>query len=129
MSGHIRRRGKSSWELKLDAGRDPATGKRLIQYHSFRGTKRDAQLKMATLIAAVGAGTYVEPSKVTVAEHLRARVAQWEAAGDISARTAQRYSQLIENQIVPHLGDKLIQKLKRLDIEAWHTTLRTTGRI
>jgi integrase len=129
MNGHIRRRGKASWELKFDAGRDPATGKRLIQYHTFRGTKRDAQVKLAGLIASVGAGSYVEPSKVTVAEHLRARVAQWEGAGDITARTAQRYRQLIENQIVPHLGDKLLQKLKRLDIEAWHTTLRTNGRL
>ena len=85
-------------------------------------------MKLAGLIAAVGAGTYVEPNKMTVAEHLRARVDQWEAAGDISARTAQRYRQLVENQIVPHLGDKLLQKLKRLDIEAWHTALRTGGR-
>ena len=127
-AGHIRRRGKASWELKFDAGRDPMTGKRHIQYHSFRGTKREAQVKLAGLIAAVGAGTYVEPSKVTISEHLRARVDQWERAGDISARTAQRYRQLVENQIVPHLGDKLLQKLKRLDIEAWHTALRLGGR-
>ena len=65
---------------------------------------------------------------LTVVEHIRARGAQWEAAGDISARTAQRYRQLVENQIVPHLGAKLVQKLKRSDIEAWHTTPRTDGR-
>jgi integrase len=127
-AGHIRRRGKASWELKFDVGRAPATGRRLIQYHSFRGTKREAQMKLAQLIASVGQGTYVEPSKVTVAEHLRARVDQWEAAGDISGRTAQRYRQLVENQIVPHLGDRLLQKLKRVDIEGWHTALRSGGR-
>ena len=93
-AGHIRPRGKTSWELKFEAGRDPATGKRKIQYASFRGTKRQARIKLAELIAAVGGGTYVEPSKLTVAEHVRARIDQWEASGAISARTAQRYRQL-----------------------------------
>ena len=74
MKGHIRRRGKQSWELKFDAGRDPATGERKIQYHAFRGTKREAQIKLAELIASVGQGAYVEPSKATVAEFVRGRV-------------------------------------------------------
>ncbi|MEP0322877.1 tyrosine-type recombinase/integrase [Bauldia litoralis] len=129
MKGNITRRGKESWRLKFDAGRDPATGKRKIQYHTFRGTKRQAQVKLAELIASIGAGCYVEPSKLTVADFVRARVDQWESAGDISARTAQRYRQLIENQIVPHLGAMPLQRLKPLDIEAWHTTLRTSGRV
>jgi integrase len=126
--GHIRKRGKGSWELKFDAGRDPATGKRQTRYHSFRGTKRGAQAKLIELLAAVGAGAYVDPSKITVAEYLRARVDQWEAAGDISARTAQRYRQLVENQIVPHIGGHLLQKLRHPDIERWQGTLRTGGR-
>lgn len=124
MKGNITRRGKNSWRLKFDADRD-ATGKRRIQYATVRGGKRDAQIKLAELIAANSKGEYVEPSKATVAEFVRARVDQWHAAGDISARTAQRYKQLVENQIVPHLGAKLLQKLRPLDIEEWHTTLRS----
>jgi integrase len=99
-AGHIRRRGKNSWELKFDADRDPATGQRRIQYRTFRGTKREAQVKLAELIAAVGKGEYTEPSKTIVAEFVRMRVDQWEAAGDIS-----------------------------LDIEEWQTTLRNSGRV
>jgi hypothetical protein len=127
MKGHIRQRGKHSFELKFDAGRDPATGKRKIQYASFKGTKREAQIKLAALITSVGAGSYVEPSKSTVADFVRARVAQWEAAGDISGRTAQRYRQLVENQIAPHIGTKALQKLTRLDIEGWHNALHQGG--
>jgi integrase len=127
MKGNITRRGHSSWRLKFDIGRE--AGNRKIQYHTFRGTKREAQTKLAELIASLGTGSYVEPSKTTVAEFVRARVDQWEADGDISARTAQRYRQLVENQIVPHLGSKALQKLKPLDIEKWHTTLRSGGRV
>jgi integrase len=127
MKGHIRQRGKRSFELKFDAGRDPATGARKIQYISFKGTKREAQVKLAELITSVGKGAYVEPHKVAIADFVRARVDRWEAAGAISARTAQRYRQLVEHQIAPHLGAKPLQKLTRLDVEEWHTTLRHGG--
>ena len=127
MSGHIRRRGERSWEIKFDLGRDPATSGRKTAYRSFKGTKREAQVKLAELIAATNSGSYIEPSKMTVADFVRARVDQWEAAGNITARTAQRYRQLVENQIVPHLGAKTLQKVTRLDVEGWHTTLRNGG--
>jgi len=90
MKGHIQQRGKNSWRLKFDAGRDEKTGKRKTQFHTFRGTKRQAQIKLAELIASVSQAKYVEPNKVTVAEWVRGRVGVWESAGDISARTAQR---------------------------------------
>jgi integrase len=50
------------------------------------------------------------------------------AKGEIDATTHERYQQLVENQIVPHLGDKLVQKLKPKDIEWWHGVPRTEGR-
>jgi integrase len=128
MKGNITRRGENSWRLKFDAGRDEKTGERKTQYVTFRGTKRQAQIKLAQLITAVDQSKYVEPNKVTVAEFVRTRVDHWETAGDISARTAARYRELVENQIAPHIGAKALQKLRTLDIEEWHTTLRTSGR-
>ena len=133
-AGHIQRRGKSSWRLKFDAGRDPATGKRNIQYVTVRGTEAEAKVKLAELLTAIGKGSFVEPSRLTVAEYVRARVEHWAAAYDpaaktgISPKTAERYRELVNNQILPHLGAAAVQKLRPLDIEAWHTTLRTSGR-
>lgn len=128
MKGSMRKRGAWSWELKFDVGKDPVTGKRQIQYHSFRGTKREAQAKLSELLAAVGRGDYVEPSKLTVAEHVRARVDQWAAAGDVGARSAERYRQLVEHAIIPHLGTIALQKLRPFDVERWHTALQIGGR-
>ena len=128
MTGHIRRRGERSWELKFDLGRDGVSGKRKIAYQSFKGTRRDAQIKLAELITSANRGSYVEPTKITVSDFVRARVDQWEAAPDgITARTAQRYRQLTEHQIVPHLGAKTLQKLTRLDVEVWHNALHQAG--
>jgi integrase len=126
MRGHLKERSPGHWAIVIDV-RNPATGKRKRRWHSFRGTKREAQIECAKLIAAVGKGDYVEPSKTTVGEFVRSRIDQWEAAAEITARTAQRYRQLLDNQIAPHLGTKPLQKITRLDIEGWHTALRSGG--
>ena len=103
-----------------DAIPPPASGRSSTPLH---GTKREAQIKLAELITAVGQGRLRRAAQVDCRRIRAGRVDQWEAAGDISARTAQRYRQLVENQIAPHIGAKLLQKLTRLDIEGWHTTL------
>lgn len=127
MKGHIRRRGENSFELKYEGGVD-ATGKRITKYASFKGTKREAQAKLAELIDAVAKGSHIDTSKVTVAEFASQRIEQWEASGEITARTAARYRELLENQIVPFIGAMLVQKVRPLHIEQWHTDLRNKGR-
>jgi integrase len=129
MKGHIRRRGENSFELKYDAGADPRTGARRTKYVSFKGSKREAQVKLAELIAAVGSGTHIDASKVTISEFLDGRIDQWESSGKISTRTAERYREFANYQIAPHIGAIVLQKLTALDIEQWHTTLLTKGRI
>jgi hypothetical protein len=46
MKGHIRERSPGKWAIILDV-RDPATGKRRRKWHSFSGTKREAQIECA----------------------------------------------------------------------------------
>lgn len=85
----------------LDEAIAREAGKRLTHYASFKSSKRGAQVKLALarLIAAIDEGSYVEPSKIAVGDFVRDRIDQWEAAPDgITARTAQRYRQLAENQ-------------------------------
>src|SRR6516162_9623212 len=128
MSGHIRRRGERSWELKFDAGHDPETGKRITQYYSFKVSKREAQQKLTELMAAVAKGAYVPRSSITVGAHVAERIERWEQLGKISGKTAERYRELHANQIAPHLGTILLQELKSSSIERWHATLKTGGR-
>src|SRR5690348_8064104 len=127
MKGNVTRRGRNSWRLKFDRGRD-ANGKRQITYLTVRGKKADAYAKLAEQLAAVGKGTFVEPSKVTVIEHVRTRLAHWKAAGEIGDKTHERYSELVENQIARFpIANVKLQALKPMDIETWHTILRTSG--
>src|SRR5262245_49249846 len=110
MSGHIRRRGARSWELKYDAAADPLTGRRRIRYVSFKGTKRDAELELARLIAQNAAGQGVDPSKATLSEFLDCWEKDW-ASLNVSPKTFERYSELLRRHVRPHLGHVRIQKL------------------
>jgi integrase len=128
MSGHIRRRGERSWELKFDTGIDALTGRRLTQYHSFKDSRREAQQKLTELMAAAAKGAYVSRSSVTVGEHVAERIEQWVRLDKIGGKTAERYRELYANQIAPHLGAIPLQQLKSGNIERWHATLKTAGR-
>jgi integrase len=110
MTGHIRRRGEKSWELKFDLGTDHATGKRLTRYHSFKGTKREADAELIRLKAGADRGDYVDPSKATLADFLD----RWETwvACQVSAKTLERYKELTKHHVRPHLGAARIQKLR-----------------
>jgi hypothetical protein len=53
MKGYIRQRSKGSWEICLDAGRDPATDRRLRHFETVKGPKREAQKRLAELLVSI----------------------------------------------------------------------------
>ncbi len=127
MKGNVTKRGKNSWRIQFDLGRDPVTGKRKLQHLTVKGKRADAERKLSEMLAAVGKGEFVEVNKITVADWVRGRLDAWVAAGDIGGTTEQSYRRYIEGDIVPFIGDRTIQSLKALDIERWHDRLRAKG--
>jgi Arm DNA-binding domain len=84
MKGHIRERSRGRWAIVLDT-RD-STGKRKRRWHSFVGTKREAQIECARLIAEAQGGTAVDPTRITVAQYLERFLRDWVAV-HTTART------------------------------------------
>ena len=124
MRGNITRRGKASWRLKFDLGTDPATGARQTRFVTVKGRRPAAERELTRLLNTADQGTFVDPSKTTVAEYIR----EWLAGADgLSAKTAERYRQLAEQQIIPHLGAITLQKLKPTQVQTWHRTLAKSG--
>jgi integrase len=122
MKGTITRRGKGSWRLKFDIGRD-ANGNRQIRYQTVRGKRQDAEKELTRQLNALHDGVLVDPSKITVAEHLRT----WLDAANVTPKTLERYCQLAERQIIPHLGHLVLQKLRPAHIQQWHAALGKSG--
>ena len=69
--GNITPRGRRSWRMKFDVEAGEK-GRRKTQYLTVKGRRQDAQKELTRLLSEADAGTLVEPSKLTVAEHLRA---------------------------------------------------------
>ena len=124
MRGNITRRGKSSWRLKFDTERDALTGQRQTRYVTVHGKRRDAERELARILNDAHNGMLIDPSKLTVAEHLRAWL---ELAPGLSPKTAERYRQLVEQQVIPHLGTIALQKLRPAQIQDWHGTIGRSG--
>ncbi len=126
MKGHIRKRGKRSWAVVIDLGRD-ANGKRRQKWHPVRGTKRDAQRELINLLNAIHKGDYVEPSKMTVSEYFDRWLSDY-AKLNVSPKTYERYSDIISGNIKPALGGYHLCKLRPLHIQSFYTDALTQGR-
>jgi integrase len=122
-NGTITRRGKTSWRLKYELPRDPQTSERRTAYVTVKGKRADAEKELRRRLAAIDQGVHVDPSSVTIAEYAR----EWLTAAELAASTRQRYGELIEQQIVPHLGAVGLQALKPAQVAAWHQTLLREG--
>lgn len=125
MKGHIRERSPGHWAIILDV-RDPETGKRKRKWHSFEGTKRQADSECARLITEMESGGYVEPSKTTIARFFD----RWldHMASQVSPRSHERYAEIARKNIAPLLGGALLTKLRPEQISAAYTKALASGR-
>ena len=90
MRGHIKKRAKSSYSVVVDLGYDEH-GKRRRQWVTVKGTKRDAERRLAELLHQLDTGTFMKPCKTTVSEYLE-RWLQDYARPNLSPRTTEVYS-------------------------------------
>ena len=124
MKGHIRERSPGRWAIILDLPDE--TGKRRRKWHSFAGTKRQAQEECSRLVTLLRSGNYVEPTKQTVAEYLD----EWLEfiKPSVSAKTHERYAEVCRKTIAPQIGDVILSKLKTDRIDAAFSKMLTEGR-
>ena len=120
--GNITKRGKESWQLKFDT--PSADGKRQTRYATVKGTYKDAQKELTRLLGDRDTGKLPNATRDTVKEFLTTMLA---GAATVSPKTLERYHELAERQIYPHLGSEKIRYLTREQIEAWHATILAKG--
>ena len=124
MKGHIRERSPGHWAIVIDV-RDPQTGERKRRWHSFAGTKREAQVRCAQLIAEAQGGATVDPSRITLAQYLNRFERDWVSLHTTVA-SAQRYARSLA-YARRHLGDRRLQTLRPADLAALYATLSRAG--
>jgi len=118
----ITRNGKdyTYWEARYSAGFDPGTGKQIQRSVSGKTQKEVAQ-KLKAAVAALDAGTYIAPSKMTVGEWLD--IWQAEYLGGVKQHTVASYAGLIRNHIKPNLGKLKLEALQPHTIQTFYNAL------
>jgi integrase len=116
----MRQRG-DAWQLRVYLGRDPVTGRQVLETRTFRGGKRDAQRELARLVAEAERGR-TAGSSATVSD----LVVRWiETAGpDWSPSTRRQHESAINRHITPLLGDRKLRSLSPSDLDWFYAELR-----
>jgi integrase len=124
MRGHIKERSPGHFAIILDL--QDANGKRRRKWHSFKGTKRKAEIECARLISEMESGAYVESAKTTVAQFFE----RWlrYIKPNVSPRTHERYEQIATKNICPRIGGKALSKLQPIDISEAYAKALESGR-
>jgi integrase len=126
MRGHIRQRGPRAWAIVLDLGRD-AQGKRRQKWHTVHGTKKDAESELVKQLNALHTGTYVEPTRITVAEYLHRWIEDC-AKAKVSAKTFERYDEIVRLHLAPAIGHIILTRLQPLHIQGMYSKMLEQGR-
>ena len=125
MKGHIRERSPGHWAIVIDT-RATQTGVRKRKWHSFKGTRRQAQVECARLISELQAGTHVEPSRETLAAFLERWIEHMR--GQVAPRTLERYAEIARKNLLPLLGGLALKKLQPADISSAYAKALAGGR-
>jgi integrase len=126
MQGHIYRRSRHSWGIVADLPRD-ANGKRRQKTLTVRGTKKNAEARLAEMLHELNIGTFVEPAKMSVAEYLTRWLAEY-AAQNVSRKTYERYDEIVRLHLSPALGTHRLTGLKPLHIQEHYGAALRGGR-
>ena len=127
MKGTVRkpRTPGGTWSYRLDLDAGPDGTRRQKQVGGF-ATRRDAQAALNEALTATQHGTYVAPSRQTLAEFLEVWLEGLRFELAVTAWT--NYSEVAHRYVIPYLGHRRLLELTPVQIKAWHTELRSRGR-
>lgn len=112
------------WEARYTAGTDPGTGKQ-IQRTITGKTQKEVSKKLKEATAAIDAGTYTAPNKMTVGEWLDIWVKEY--LGNVKPRTAESYRIIVKNHLKPKLGATRLDQLDAHTVQTFYNGLSGTA--
>lgn len=108
------------WEARYTEGYDPGTGKQ-IQRSITDKTQKEVAQKLKAAVAAIDAGTYIAPCKMTVAEWLDIWSEQY--LGSVKSSTVAAYKATIRTHLKPGLGAIRLDALDTHLVQSFYNSL------
>ena len=127
MQGSLSKRSKSSWTIRLTFGRkvDPKTGKSKVEQKTItvRGTKKEAEAKLAELLNQYNQGDYIEQSNLTTGEWLGKWIDVYvKNSRKKRLRTIETYEGVVRKHLIPAFDKIPLQKLSAGHIQHYYNT-------
>ena len=127
MKGSLSKRSKSSWTIRLTLGRkiDPKTGKSKVNQKTItvKGTKREAEAKLAELLNQYNKGEYIEPTTLTTGEWLQRWIDVYvKNSRQKRLRTVETYESVVRRHLIPAFSEVPLQKLSAGHIQHYYNT-------
>jgi integrase len=127
MRGHITKRGKNSYSIAVSLGKDSTTGKYKQQWVSVKGSKKDAEKRLAELLHQLDNGTFMKPSKTTLGEYLEKWLKDYVWL-NLAPRTAEGYESIVRCHLVAALGNIPLTQLKPEHLQRYYSKKLSGGR-
>ena len=125
MRGHIVKRGKNSYTVVLNMGKDPATGKRNQQWVSVKGNKKDAEKRLSEMLHQIDTGSFMRPGKTTVRDYLERWIADYR--NNLAPGSYEKYRDIVNKGLIPNLGSIPLTQLKPEHIQTLYTAMQGRG--
>jgi len=115
------------YKVIVEAGRHPTTGRRKRIIRTVNGRKSDAENLCFEITRQIEQGTYIEPSRETLAEYLKHWLKTY--AVKKAPSTYNGYRRIVERHINPCLGHIPLLKLHPMHIQGYYTNRLQEGRL
>jgi len=127
LRGSLRKRSKVSWTITLTLGRkiDPKTGKSKVNQKTYtvRGTKAEAEAKLAELLHQYNRGELIEPTKMTTGEWLQRWIDVYvKNSKKKRLRTIETYESVVRRHLIPAFDKIPLQQLSAGHIQHYYNT-------
>lgn len=112
------------YEARYTEGFDPGTGKQ-IQRSIMGKTQKEVAQKLKAATAALDAGTYKAPCKMSVGEWLDIWIAEY--LNNVKPLTQQNYAKQVNKHLKPSLGATKLEALEAHTIQKFYNSLSESG--
>lgn len=113
-----------TWAFVVDAGRKPDGSRRQVKRMGFE-SRAEAEDALTELIGSINSGTWVPPSRLTVADYLMER---WLPRTRTTEKTRADRELHMRVYVVPRIGGRILEDLTGDDLTYMYDDLAVRGR-
>ncbi|MBO9128503.1 tyrosine-type recombinase/integrase [Bacillus sp. 165] len=114
------------WGFRIDAGRNPKTGKRKQVYRSGFKTKREAEAALAKIKLELNQGKYFEPSKQLFGDYIDYWLLN-SYKNEVQITTFEKVEGVVTSHIIPFFQYFSLHEIKAFHIDQFYTEKIKTG--